>query len=402
MRLLYNSLHWLLLIAIMALLAFVSCGRDDGPVGPGTNYFLQKLFPRNLADDISPLANFAWRSSDSIGGDVNYILYLDTVYPPGFYDTVGIDTSYRFTSYGYLWPGRIYYWQVKAVNDSGKKIISDIWQFSIDKNYIFPIAIGNRWSHLESFYYYNIKPDSMRPYFLEPSSISGNCEITGAIDFVDSPSVYIFHYDWSDGDYSSGEYSKYMANRQTGLIYYGYSGTPTWQGPPKPAINGPAVYEFKGRAFSSIRSLVDFFISDETVPREMRPQIYAEEPHPVCELKYPLKVGEEWVYRSRSLGDPWDMKKRIVRTVDKATNFGTINCYEIKWFWDIDGDGQWDMNIEGYDYISPIGTVERVFKFYGVSMQNYSGQILATYDFTDTFVLTSYNIITPDYVSGAY
>ncbi len=398
MRQFRNSLAKAALIAVIGLLTLISCGEEKGPTGSGGVYFLQKLYPRNHSVGVSPAVNFTWRPSDSIGGNVNYIIYLDSVYPPGLFDTVGIDTSYRFASYGYLCAGKTYFWKIKAFNDSGKSIVSDIWQFKVNDNYIFPIAVGNRWSYTETFNYYNFEPDSIRFQFWEPISISGNCEITGTIDFVDSPSVYVFHYDWSDGNYSFGEYDKYMANRQTGLFYYGNSGSPTWLAPPKTGLMGQAVFEFNGRTFPSIRNMIDYFVSDQSVPRQSSAKISVDESHPICELQYPLEIGREWIYRSRALSDSWEMKKVIVRMVDRPTDFGTIKCYEIKWFWDIDGDGKWDTNIEGYDYVSQIGTVARVFKFYGATLQNYSGEILGTYDFTETYLLTSYYLSLPDYI----
>ena len=111
---------------------------------------------------------------------------------------------------------------------------------------------------------------------------------------------------------------------------------------------------------------------------------------PIREIAYPLEIGRKWTYRSTDWGHPWLMEKQIIDDITITVPAGQFDCYLIRWLWDTDNDGEWDTDIDGYDYISSIGTVRRVFYFYDILVTNYELDSLGTFDFATEYELIDF------------
>jgi hypothetical protein len=64
----------------------------------------------------------------------------------------------------------------------------------------------------------------------------------------------------------------------------------------------------------------------------------------------------------------------------------------MQWFWDIDDDGQWDTDIEGYDYVFGAGGVKRIFKLMGINLVDGGGQPVGSVDIDEVYELTDFEL----------
>ena len=87
---------------------------------------------------------------------------------------------------------------------------------------------------------------------------------------------------------------------------------------------------------------------------------FVEDP-PGLVLKYPLAVGKMWIYKNY----PWRIGRQVVSKETVAVQAGTFECFKIRTLWDFEGDGFWDEDVDGYDYISTngVGLIRRILYF---------------------------------------
>lgn len=256
----------------------------------------------------------------------------------------------------------------------------------------YPLKIGDSWTYARSYNPNNWVPSAGSEAGVDTIFDTSYTEIVLLVNLSDTVSAYKFKTAWySNGDTS--HMTEYINNNDSGLYEYAYLHA-TWTGPPKINPNNQKYLIFDGRIYSNFDELRDemfraakgFSISGSAV------EILTEESHPIEELDYPLTVGKRWMYREVALGDSWDMDKQIVNIKNISVPAARRNCFKIQWFWDTDDDGEWDTNITGYDYLSPIGYLKRQFNFYGVKQTNETGDTVGTFDVSDIYELIDYHL----------
>lgn len=251
----------------------------------------------------------------------------------------------------------------------------------------FPMSVGNRWDFVQVDIYSQY--DTASILTSTDTAYGNSTTVVSSYGFLPDSSrqVYTFFTEWAT-EYSDGWRSSHYDNHPDGFYYYG--GSPDiWTGPPK--LNpGDVVYEFKGFRASSLDELIRVIQSNTHTRASRTLSVLDLEEPPVRELAYPLKTGSRWVYRDTTLGHLLNMEKEVVGTERITVPAGKFNCFKIRWYWDTDHDGQWDTDIERYDYISEIGTVRRQFMFYNIVMRDYELKVIGYYNVISDYSLTDY------------
>lgn len=363
----------------LCLVAGLGCGDDNGGTGPATPDGPSSPFPARGATNVPVVSPFAWTYADSLADGLLYDVYLGTTYPLPRYRARLRDRSVVI---GPLEMNKEYRWKVVAYDPAGDTISSQTWNFTTASSFEFPIAVGNRWDYrFQDIVTYSGAPKAEADDIITGASI---VDIASIDTLSDTVAAVHFHTIWTrDGD--EGEADNYRLIRDDGMYMYAYDNP--WTGPPKVTVPNGVYYEYKGMRFNSISELARTFRTEyPRPPKSLMPDTVFEDP-PIKELAYPLEIGQRWVYRDVDLGDVFDIQKEITGFETVTVPCGSFQCYVVRWFWDIDHDGEWDTDIEGYDYISGAGTVKRVYKYLGIYITDYHGNVLYIADVTQTYDL---------------
>jgi len=382
---LYGKLIVIGILVVISCLVGFGCGGD--PVRPVIPVGPSQPFPAHDAADVSQVPVFSWSYSDTTSPSTTYSLYLATSSPPSLFDSLLIDTLY---DPGPLRVGTKYYWRIVAHNASGRVISSPIWSFTTSSDFVFPLAIGNTWSYTRKYYSHNCELDSLPDPYNDTVLGSATTLVQSFDTLLDSIEAYHLQTVWSD-NFGGSEYSSYRNNTQDGLCEYAYGrGGGIW--PPRVMPSNGISLEFMGMRFRDFRELRDVLFSNMNVAMAGRLDTIVYEDPPIKLLSYPLQIGQRWIYRDMDAGAAWDMEREVLSLENIQSPAGEFECFKIRWFWDINNDGQWDSNIDGYDYLSPVGVIRRKFLFYDVVIRDYLGVQAETCDFVDEYELTDYDL----------
>lgn len=366
---------------------FLGLGCGDDGLGPIVPERPINSFPANRSSDIPTILELNWSYVDTTSDSLFFDLYLGTSKSPPLYAARLIDTLYAPERLEF---GTTYYWKLVAYNDVGDSISSPVWRFKTNTTFIFPIAIGNRWEYTEKAWASDFDSASA-PYFWFDGDTMFVSSVTDVVGLDTMPSRsprYIFHTAWQS-EYGGGELDEYRTNTSAGMYLLGSFGS-SWVGPPKIRSSEEVCYEFKGVKTTTLAELLNVFRLG-TSKANISGDIVADD-FPVLELAYPLDIGLRWAYRSVDSGAVWNMDKMVVGRESIDVPAGTFDCFKIQWFWDIDGDGVWDTDIIGYDYVSNIGTVRRQFLFFDVAITSPAGDTVLTVDIVNDYQLTAFEI----------
>ena len=112
--------------------------------------------------------------------------------------------------------------------------------------------------------------------------------------------------------------------------------------------------------------------------------IYHENP-PLKVLPYPIGRGLRWEYRS--IENEFRIDKRVTGRETITCPAGVYECYKVQWLYDYDGDGEWNSDLQAFDYISESGLIKRSFTFVDMDWTDASGESLGTCDSIDKYLL---------------
>lgn len=361
------------------------CSDNDISITP-TLPLLTKPNPANNATAVPVLTTIKWAYVDTAAGPIFFDLCMGTAYPPPKIESHLTDTIYYLDP---LLAGTTYYWKVLAYSIDGDTASSPIWRFSTSRTFIMPLAVGNRWDYSTMYYHYNFQPESLGTILGDTVYGNRTETITTMDTLPDSTETYVIHSVWSRGDVSGDEFV-YRNNTDDGYYTYAYwiPDEPTLQ-----RLRPGYSFQFHGRRFGSLSDLYRFITTavQASAKQAFDTGIVLEDP-PLRELAYPLEVGRQWVYRQKDLNGPFDMGEEVVEKQNLIVSAGQFECFKVRWYWDIDNDGNWDDDIDGYDYVGGIGLVKREFLIYGVTVVDDHGSILGTFDSFDTHELTDYHL----------
>lgn len=224
-----------------------------------------------------------------------------------------------------------------------------------ENNFIYPLSVGNAWEYIREWNIYFFSDSSGAPQYFDTLTYSSDVSvtITDKVLLHDTLETYEMVGVENDG-INTYTQTNYYKNQDDGLYIYAYiAGGPIIL-PKKQHENK---IRFKGLEFKSFHQLLNYV--QQLVPAYtiLSDSIYFEEP-PVKTLQYPIEIGDQWTYRES--GSPWRMDRLVSSRKIIELEIGTFNCYEIKFIYDMDEDGEWDDDIWIVDYINEKGLINRI------------------------------------------
>jgi len=384
----HNSRKVPLLAAILASIAITGggCTDDGGGAGPVPAKGPHDPFPADRADNVPVVQHFSWSYSDTTADSIFYDVYLGTGYQLPLYRARVTDTS---LTVGPLLMDTSYRWKVLAYSSSGDTTRSSTWQFSTASSFVFPVGIGHHWEYDQQYISDGSGPGE--EVLTDTVYASSTVDILSLDTLSDTMETYVFNYQWMD-DFGGGSITDYRFVRDDGMYLYAYSGG--WTGPPKSLADARTHCEFKGMRFESMEELIRTIRTGKVRPQtSLGPDQIIEDP-PIREIAYPLSVGIRWMYRDVDLGHVWNMEKEIVGKETLTVPAGIFECYKIRWFWDMNDDGEWENDIAGYDYLSAAGIVRRLVQVSApITIINEEGDTLWTLtEYSDRYDLTAFEL----------
>ena len=248
----------------------------------------------------------------------------------------------------------------------------------------YPLAVGNSWEYSRIQAFVNLESDTICP-FPGPETLfsTASVQVIKKDTLLDSIPAFQLYKTIQDPSFSFTAVT-YFNNLEDGLYFYAYN----WPIviPPLQISSAKSLY-FKGRHFADPRELF-LWLEAGKFPSSLTPDSLTYYLPPRKSIQYPLRVNSQWTYTQE--GDPWRTDKKIVGFGLLTTPAGNFNCYKIQWLYDLDDDGEWDTDIEFFEFLSEIGIVKWSILVKDLIITDYCFGHPATVDILEETQLTSY------------
>jgi len=229
----------------------------------------------------------------------------------------------------------------------------------------YPLEAGSVWNYKGTTSFKNFRPTVLGAQFPDTSwSWSARVQTLGPDTLPNGQVAWRVHT--ADGDPATNADSYYLLTNDT-LFLYAYDGGSAIA----PKQSGGMGFRFGGRTYWSAEEIAAAVRSGEFPPRSVDGSseiIYEARPPKV--LVFPLVPGQEWDYRGPgfrnqggTVGYFEHIGKKVVSQGPVVINGMLTFAAKILWRWDMDGDLQWDENIEASDEVSSAGLVRRTFVY---------------------------------------
>lgn len=215
-----------------------------------------------------------------------------------------------------------------------------------------------------------------------------NVTITGVLSLNDTLETFEFYTTETEcGQIEPAIGIEYYKNNDDGLFMYAHKSI---GGIVLPKIYLEKSILFKGLEFNDFCHLSNFVQQFAPNYRVVSDSIYYENP-PVKSLLYPIEVDAQWTYRQDN--NPWRMDKKVISRIDvELDGLGTFDCFEIKFLYDMDHDGEWDDDIWITDLISKKGLIQRDVTILRMVELTENGSTGRFFDGFDVYSLTDLSI----------
>jgi len=257
----------------------------------------------------------------------------------------------------------------------------------------YPAQVGNRWEYRRTGYFHNIRlVDTTVVFIFDTIRATSIVEIIaqtnlpanpGSGDFVTVSVFRQIENEVSPPGPPIVSYA-YLQMAQNVLWMHGYAGGTL--AVPRPHNDNASVV-LNGQTFASIDEMIEvltwsiFEVTQDTIQREIPP---------LKSIQYPLQNGRQWTFRPA--GRPWRIDKRTGPLRIGTRAGATVRYHELRWLYDIDGNGQWDQNIMLTDEVSSKGLVNRRIDIMDFQLIGPGGEPLGYFDFRDEYTITSMHV----------
>lgn len=250
----------------------------------------------------------------------------------------------------------------------------------------YPMQIGNRWTYDRFAHTYHFRPiDST--YQFHPDSFSSTITVdvtrkllVPRVPETTTDSILVTEFRSVESGLSSPSYN-YYTQPSGSLLLQGY--VPGSLIHPKPAGTLYS-YHINDLSFRSVQELMHF-LEEPLFSSEAVNSITREYP-PLLSIVYPLTTGDQWTFRPQ--GRPWRIDKRTGALRWDLQQ--RLWYYEVRWLYDLNGDGVWDDNITVIDRISAKGLLGRTLNILDIIITSSSGpEIVGYVDMRDEYTVTS-------------
>lgn len=338
-----GSMFWLL-----------SCDGTNPPTGESVIFPAPSdPSPANYSTDQNIMVNLCWSECSIDDATMQYLVSMGTDDEPLHFIALTHNNNFAPAP---LEPNTRYYWRIEARNESGLTRKSPVWSFTTGNRWMYPLLMGAEWEYEFRVEYENFQPESLAHVIDQPP--------------IDTLSVYIMGVEvvpngnnvWALVQYSSfyDESSiSYFENRPDGLYYLGTEGYAIQAIPHKPIADGGS--KVAAEMPRSTACLIDLLVADNAASLPQR------------SLAYPLEVGARWKVIDADGSDAgWTIAKEVDAKHPIATNYGYIDAYRISRYWDKDGDGDWDDDIDWVDYVGREGLLGRAAIYHDIAVVDYT------------------------------
>jgi hypothetical protein len=261
---------------------------------------------------------------------------------------------------------------------------------SDDHAVTFPLAEGNTWEYSSRYLELGFPwwPDSVP----DTVSITYRLEVARRETLLDTLSCFRLAQTALQESVDARSFPVYYVNREDGLYMVAYkppgvfAGLGVWVDQ-KPAAAPHAVF----RSYPLDRILAAIAQSEQGTHAPLPPDSLVFEDPPLRSLAYPLSVGVQWTYREP--GSPWAVDKRVVGQSLVRVPGGVYCCYVVQWLIDIfDEDGEWDDDIELFDYVWRGELIKRSYTLRDVVLLGDDAQPADTLDVWEEISLTGRDV----------
>ncbi len=219
----------------------------------------------------------------------------------------------------------------------------------------FPLRIGNSWEYLSD--YLQIVDIQANEVVLDTLQAAYDLEVARRETILDTLACYRVVETVAPGSVDPRSRANYYRHADDALYlhaytvggFIGFAGvTPKERPRPVVTLRGWPLADLglpmRSMGASSASSALDDSLVVETPA--------------VVSYEYPLHVGQQWTYREP--GHPWAVDKRVVGETFVSVPAGVYECLIVQWLIDIfDEDGEWDEDIEWFDYVHSGQIVKR-------------------------------------------
>jgi len=265
-----------------------------------------------------------------------------------------------------------------------------------DEQFIYPLEVGNKWTYAHELYWFNYRLDSA-DYdtlndFYSYSSID-IAEIVRNEIISDSIETFVLRSTEIADDTTSFDYGyteNYINNREDGLYRYAYS-NPGAAGFVVPKRSHNQQILFNGKYFNNTNEIIQFYKNTIMANYYVQSDTLRMHKPPILTIKYPLEEQESgWIYSpSESL---FEVSKKYIGRETIILPLGEFNCYKLQWLYDFDNNGEWDDNIQFFDYITEKGLVKRTLLAKDLEiLSSESPEPVGYFDEMDEYILTEIN-----------
>lgn len=372
------------LVALIVVTIFCGITCDDPPSGPGIviDKPVIEPVPGHQAVDVSNRPILIWPSANTFDQTARYELYLDTVNPPTLYAVNLTDTVFEPD---FLEPGWTYYWRVVTKGVRRGFPVSPLWSFTT-RSITYPVAVGNRWDYEIAFWYERIRPDSLAPFIDGPYASVATVEVAERIDFPGPEPIFRFHKTFL-GPFNRCEEDEYYRATTDGL--YSVSSSAPCGTMISPKTGRSLSIKFEGQFFSSVEEIIGYVSQRGNTLVSLGQDDGG--PH-LC-YKYPLRIGQQWTYIEQSDAHFWRIDRRVVDWRMISTPAGDFDCFVVQWLFDINRDGEWDDNLEFFDFVAAEGLVKRMYTLRDLDISRpASPDSIGTYDAVWEATLTDFHL----------
>jgi hypothetical protein len=260
----------------------------------------------------------------------------------------------------------------------------------------YPMRVGNTWVYERSSYMYNFRQTDTTYVFPRDTTRS---LVTGqftrqlkipTIPNVPGDSLLVTEFMSLETGHTVPS-SSYYSFSSNSLFLHGYLGGSLII-PGRPGLahgdhlqRDQLSFVVAGRSFRTMRDLERYV---EEPLFAAHPDTIIREYPPLLGIRYPLVTGDQWTYRPT--GRPFRIDKRTGPAgLDRALG---LRYYEVRWMYDIDGNGEWDDFISLVDRISSRGLIRRTVDIRNIRVYNLWGEEVGTTDYHDEYILVSVTI----------
>jgi hypothetical protein len=242
---------------------------------------------------------------------------------------------------------------------------------TIDSFNKYPSDIGNKWIYDKTLILIPFDTDSTLQYSAAETLRNEIIVEVDKIVMLDKIKIETLQFSSKETSTSEIICYQYYSNNKDGLIYYAYSGV--------------SYDVFAKKKNSDEFADLNFLIFYPGYIKNSDDSLFYLE-NPSISLKYPLRVGLNWVYVKNDIAE---IEKSIIDIVEISTDAGKFECYKIKYVYK---KYPATNKIDYFEYYGSKGLIKREICIDKVAITDAYGHIIKYVKANDLYELKDYSV----------